>query len=134
MRVTLDQIREAATRIAGQVVRTPCELSRTLSELTGAHVVLKGSGTIIQQDGLARVCAFGNPAMATAGMGDVLTGMMASLAAQQIVQAGDLNRAVVAAVCLHALAGDLAADGDDRGLLATDVIEHIRVAARRRPE
>jgi hydroxyethylthiazole kinase-like uncharacterized protein yjeF len=110
------------------------ESARLLKKKFNAHVVLKGSGTIIQQDGRARVCAFGNPAMAAAGMGDVLTGMMASLAAQQVVLAGDLDRAVIAAVCLHALAGDLAADGDDRGMLATDVIEHIRAAARYRGE
>ena len=110
------------------------EAARLLKQKCSAHVVLKGSGTIIQQDGLAQVCAFGNPAMATAGMGDVLTGMMASLAAQQRVLAGDLKRAVIAAVCLHALASDLAADGDDRGMIATDVIEHIREAARYRGE
>ena len=110
------------------------EAARLLKQKCSAHVVLKGSGTIIQQDGLAQVCAFGNPAMATAGMGDVLTGMMASLAAQQRVLAGDLKRAVIAAVCLHALASDLAAKGDDRGMIATDVIEHIREAARYRGE
>jgi len=110
------------------------ESARLLRKKCGACVVLKGSGTVIQQDGRARVCAFGNPAMAAAGMGDVLTGMLASLAAQQIAVAGDLDRAVIAAVCLHALAGDLAANGDDRGMLATDVIEHIRAAARYRGE
>ena len=108
------------------------QAAQLLREQCSAHVVLKGSGTIIQQNGLPKVCAYGNPAMATAGMGDVLTGMMASLAAQQIVLGGELDRAVVAAVCLHALAGDLAADGDDRGVMATDVIEHIRAAARLR--
>jgi len=101
-----------------------------LKDKCNAYIVLKGSGTIIQHGGRPRVCAFGNPAMATAGMGDVLTGMIASLAAQQAVQGGDLSRAVYAAVCLHAMAADMAACGDDRGLLATDVIEHIRVAAR----
>jgi len=106
------------------------QMAELLRQMCNAHVVLKGSGTIIQQDGHTQVCAYGNPAMATAGMGDVLTGMIASLAAQQTVMAGDLNRAVIAAVCLHALAGDIAARGDDRGLMATDVIEHIRAAAR----
>jgi len=106
------------------------QMAELLRQMCNAHVVLKGSGTIIQQNGLTQVCAYGNPAMATAGMGDVLTGMIASLAAQQTVMAGDLDRAVIAAVCLHALAGDLAACGDDRGLMATDVIEHIRAAAR----
>jgi NAD(P)H-hydrate epimerase len=101
-----------------------------LREKCNAYIVLKGSGTIIQYHGLPRICAFGNPAMATAGMGDVLTGMIASLAAQQTVQGGDLGRAVTAAVCLHAIAADRAAHGDDRGMMATDVIEHIRAAAR----
>ena len=106
---------------AAQILRQKCN----------AHVVLKGSGTIVQHNGgRPQVCAFGNPAMATAGMGDVLTGMIASMAAQQIVIAGDISKAVIAAVCLHARAGDLAASGDDRGLMATDVIEHIRAAAR----
>ena len=104
--------------------------ARLLKQQCSARVVLKGSGTIIQQDGLPGVCALGNPAMATAGMGDVLTGMMASIAAQQMVIGGDLERAVIAAVCLHARAGDLAAAGDDRGVIANDVIEHIRAAAR----
>lgn len=110
------------------------QAAELLRQKCNAHIVLKGSGTIIQQNGVPRVCFFGNPAMATAGMGDVLTGMMASMAAQQIVLGGDLDRAVIAAVCLHALAGDLAAQGDDRGMMASDVIEHIRQAARFRAE
>ena len=110
------------------------QATQILRQKCNAHVVLKGSGTIIQHNGRPKVCALGNPAMATAGMGDVLTGMIASLAAQQIVIAGDISKAVIAAVCLHALAGDLAACGDDRGLMATDVIEHIRAAARYREE
>jgi NAD(P)H-hydrate epimerase len=110
------------------------QATQVLRQKCNAHVVLKGSGTIIQHNGLPQVCAFGNPAMATAGMGDVLTGMIASLAAQQIVMAGDISKAVMAAVCLHARAGDMAACGDDRGLMATDVIEYIRAAARYREE
>ena len=96
-----------------------------LKQKYNARVVLKGSGTIVQQTGRPRVCALGNPAMATAGMGDVLTGMIAATVAQGY----SLNRAVIAAVCRHARAADLAAAGDDRGLMATDVIEHIRAAA-----
>jgi NAD(P)H-hydrate epimerase len=110
------------------------QATQILRQKCNAHVVLKGSGTVIQHNGRPQVCAFGNPAMATAGMGDVLTGMIASLAAQQIVMAGDISKAVTAAVCLHALAGDMAACGDDRGLMATDVTEYIRAAARYREE
>jgi NAD(P)H-hydrate epimerase len=106
------------------------QAAQLLEQKYNAQVVLKGSGTIIQQNSCSCVCALGNPAMATAGMGDVLTGMIASLAAQQSAMGKDLNRAVIAAVCLHARAGDIAACGDDRGLMASDVIENIRVAAR----
>ena len=106
------------------------QMVELLRQQCSAHIVLKGSGTLIRQQEHTLVCPFGNPAMATAGMGDVLTGMIASLAAQQTVIGEDLNRAVIAAVCLHAIAGDLAAQGDDRGLMATDLIEHIRKAAR----
>lgn len=105
-----------------------------LKQKYNARVVLKGSGTIVQQAGRPRVCAPGNPAMATAGMGDVLTGMIVANAAQGLFYSmnrqDSLDRAVIAAVCLHARAGDIAARGDVRGLMATDVIEHIREAAR----
>ena len=97
----------------------------------GALIVLKGSGTLIQADAKPLVCHYGNPAMATAGMGDVLTGMVTSIAAQfSKSSAVSLKQAVAAAVCSHGRAGDLAAAGDDRGLMATDVIEHIRLAMR----
>lgn len=106
------------------------QMIELLRQQCSARIVLKGSGTLIQLEERTLVCPFGNPAMATAGMGDVLTGMIASMAAQQAVIGADLDRAIIAAVCLHALAGDLAAQGDDRGLLASDLIEHIREAAR----
>jgi NAD(P)H-hydrate epimerase len=105
--------------------------ARQLHDKYGALVVLKGSGTLIQADAKPTVCAYGNPAMATAGMGDVLTGMVTSMAAQfGHGSAISLQQAVASAVCCHGRAGDLAATGDDRGLMATDVIEHIRPAMR----
>ena len=85
-------------------------------------VVLKGSGTLIYDGEQLAVCPYGNPAMAVAGMGDVLTGVIAALVAQGM----SLNQAAMAGVCVHAKAGDLAADGDSRGLLASDVIDKIR--------
>jgi ADP-dependent NAD(P)H-hydrate dehydratase / NAD(P)H-hydrate epimerase len=105
--------------------------ARHLYDRYGALVVLKGSGTLIQANARPLVCYYGNPAMATAGMGDVLTGMITSIAAQFRNSAEiSLERAVAAAVCCHGHAGDLASDGDDRGLMATDVIDHIRSAMR----
>jgi len=60
--------------------------------------------------------------MASGGMGDVLTGVIAGIAGQ----CGDLGLAASAGVFAHAQAGDLAARRGERGLLASDVIEQLR--------
>ncbi len=89
----------------------------------GGSVVLKGAGTIISSDGSAvSVCAHGNPGMATAGMGDVLSGVIGGLIAQGLAVA----EAAVAGVCVHASAGDRAARQGERGMTARDVITEIR--------
>ena len=89
-------------------------------------VVLKGAGSLIAgPDEQARppgLCTYGNPAMATAGMGDVLSGLAGALLAQRL-KAADAARY---AVLLHALAGDQAAAGDQRGLLASDLFLSLR--------
>ena len=71
-----------------------------------------------------RVCTLGNPGMATAGMGDILTGVVAAMLAKGL----GLDAAADVAVCCHALAGDLAAEGGERGLLTSDVLAQLRVA------
>ncbi|MFL0801511.1 MAG: NAD(P)H-hydrate dehydratase [Agarilytica sp.] len=84
--------------------------------------LLKGAGTLIndgQQTWLANV---GNPGMAVAGMGDVLSGVVGAL----IAQGQRLSEATVNAVCAHGLAGDLAAQDGVVGLKATDVMPHLR--------
>ena len=68
------------------------------------------------------ICERGNPGMATAGMGDVLTGVIAGLRAQS----GDSAQAARIGVLVHALAGDSAAQGGQRGLIASDVIAELR--------
>lgn len=98
--------------------------ARALSERHGCVVVLKGAGTIVAAPGrLPRVVDAGNPGMAVAGMGDVLTGVIAALRAQGLP-------AFDAASCgalLHATAGDAAAgDGGERGLLPTDLMPWLR--------
>jgi Predicted sugar kinase len=60
--------------------------------------------------------------MATAGAGDVLTGVIAALRAQGL----ETEAAARAGVCLHAAAGDLAARAGERGLIATDIIAALR--------
>lgn len=95
---------------------------KQLYDLMQGVVVLKGSGTMIYDGDHLGICPFGNPAMAVAGMGDVLTGVIAAFVAQGM----NLNRAARIGVCVHAQAGDLAACDDTRGMLASDVIAVIR--------
>ncbi len=92
--------------------------ARALAERFDAVVVLKGHGSLIAAPaGELAVCAAGNPAMATAGMGDALSGIIASL----IGQGQALFTAARLGVLLHALAGDRAARGR-RQILASDLI------------
>lgn len=89
----------------------------------GVYLVLKGARTVIARpDGQVAICPTGNPGMATAGTGDVLTGMMAGLLAQSLASWD----AACAATYLHGLAGDLAAEVNGQaGMIAGDVIEQI---------
>jgi len=89
----------------------------------GVFVVLKGARTVVARpDGAAAICPTGNPGMATAGTGDVLTGMLVGLLAQGLAP----WEAACAATYLHGLAGDLAAIMKGQaGLIAGDVIEQI---------
>ena len=97
--------------------------ARDLQARYGGNVVLKGAGSIVQAPGeTPRICDRGNPGMATGGMGDVLTGIIAGIAAQ----CGDLAQAARAGVFVHAQAGDLAARRGERGLLAGDVLAQVR--------
>lgn len=95
--------------------------ARALAERYRATVVLKGHGSLVAtESGQVAVCPFGNPAMATAGMGDALTGIIASLLGQGL-EGFDAARCGVLA---HALAGDLAARGR-RQILASDLIASL---------
>ena len=88
-----------------------------------AIVVLKGAGTLIADAGALRsICLLGNPGMATAGSGDVLTGVIGALLARGFapVEAAELG------VWLHARAGDEAAAARSSALVAGDVIEALR--------
>ena len=90
----------------------------------GAVAVLKGAGTLIATDGTVRaVCADGNPGMATAGSGDVLTGIVGALLAQGL----DPTTAAELGVWLHARAGDEAANGTRGALLASDLLAALRL-------
>ena len=100
--------------------------ARALHARYGAVTVLKGAGTLVASGPAGNaelaICERGNPGMATAGMGDVLTGIIAGLRAQF----GDSALAARVGVLVHALAGDSAAQGGQRGLVASDVIGELR--------
>ncbi len=90
---------------------------------TGAHLVLKGAPTIIfTPDGDALINTTGNPALAKFGTGDVLTGFIAGLLAQQ----KDTEKAIVTAVYLHSLAADILAEKRTKlDILASDIQKYI---------
>ncbi|MCW9047235.1 MAG: NAD(P)H-hydrate dehydratase [Gammaproteobacteria bacterium] len=91
--------------------------------LYGGHIVLKGAGSLIQSpDQLIQLCPYGNPGMASAGMGDVLSGILGSL----VGQGYGLALATSLGVCIHSMAGDMAAVKGESGLLASDLFEFIR--------
>jgi len=100
---------------------------RELQARYGAIAVLKGAGTLVAAEGAVFYNERGNPGMATAGMGDVLTGVIAGLDAQL----RDSALAARLGVLVHSLAGDSAArsargSGGQRGLIASDVIAELR--------
>ena len=104
--------------------------ARALQARYHGVIVLKGAGSLIQADaGPPVVCAAGNPGMASGGMGDVLTGVIAGLLAQQLSP----HAAATAGVVLHATAGDLAARDGERGLLADDLMAPLRMLVNRSP-
>ncbi len=93
-------------------------------------VVLKGHRTlVVRPDGEAWVNTTGNPGMSTGGTGDILTGMVAGMIAQH---PKDALLAVLAAVHLHGLAGDVACESmGERSLIATDLLRGLPEAIRR---
>jgi NAD(P)H-hydrate epimerase len=100
--------------------------ARRFARERGVFLVLKGARTIVARpDGLIMVCPTGNPGMATAGTGDVLTGMLVGLLAQGVPS----WEAACAATYLHGAAGDLAARRlGPAGMIAGDLIEQIPYA------
>ena len=103
--------------------------ARRFARERGVFVVLKGARTVIARpDGLVAICPTGNPGMATAGTGDVLTGMIVGLLAQKV----PAWEAACAATYFHGLAGDLASQHlGQPGMLASDLIAQIPYALQR---
>jgi NAD(P)H-hydrate epimerase len=117
---------EAARLLGRPVAEVQADRRAALAGIVdnfGGTVVLKGSGTLVSsRKGPPWLCSAGNPGMASAGMGDVLTGIIAGLRAQKL----SAELAAVVGVQVHALAGDAAAAGGERGVIASDLIAQIR--------
>jgi len=92
------------------------------AEKFGVNVILKGSNSIITNpDGKLYFNVTGNQAMASAGMGDALSGIIGALAAKN----ESLFNVAVLSVFVHGAAGDLAAEKSSYGITATDLIDNI---------
>lgn len=105
-----------------EVQRDRVRAAHSIADRYGGVVVLKGAGTLVATaDGTPAVCDRGNPGMASPGMGDVLTGVIAGMAAQ----ISDLAAAAEIGVLVHAMAGDMAARHGERGLIATDLFNYL---------
>jgi ADP-dependent NAD(P)H-hydrate dehydratase / NAD(P)H-hydrate epimerase len=99
--------------------------ARALSKRYNAHVVLKGNGSIlVARDGHLFINTTGNPGMASAGMGDVLSGILGTLLAQRY--SGEM--ALALGVHLHSCAADELADAGTGpvGLVAGELLEPAR--------
>jgi NAD(P)H-hydrate epimerase len=121
---------EAASLLACQVSDIQADRTAAIKELVkqyGGICILKGKDTLIaiNQGNEERlwVCPYGNPVLAVAGTGDVLTGLLSGLLAQGMTS----EKAAVAAVVLHACAGDIhAAEHGGAGMLASDLMLPLR--------
>ena len=109
---------------------TRINLARNFAQEYGVTLVLKGANTVVASAGESRVYlnATGNAGLATGGSGDMLAGMMVSLAAQNVHSSAPLSAQAVAAaaVYLHGAAGDSAAQRlSKRSLLPTDCLADL---------
>ena len=121
-------------RLAGSTIaavqRDRINVARTFAREHQLIVVLKGHRTVIAQpDGTVWVNTTGNPGMATGGTGDILTGIVSGLIAQNPER---IAEAVIAAVHLHGLAGDVARESmGEHSMVATDLVKALPEAFRR---
>ncbi|HCH22945.1 MAG TPA: bifunctional ADP-dependent NAD(P)H-hydrate dehydratase/NAD(P)H-hydrate epimerase [Oceanospirillaceae bacterium] len=96
---------------------------QALQQRYGGAVMLKGAGTLIaDRHGHVSVLGVGNAGMASGGMGDVLAGVCGALLAQGL----SVDEAAAYGAWLHSSAADTAAEGGQRGMLASDLLPLIR--------
>ncbi len=112
-----------------EVVHDPLDAAAVLAASFGATVILKGATTVISSpDGRVAVSERGHSGMASGGTGDVLAGVVGAL----LAPVGGLERLferVCVAVWLHGVAGELAAERNGLGLVASDLADALPAAA-----
>jgi NAD(P)H-hydrate epimerase len=118
---------EAASLLGTSVAEVEADRFAAVQQLQrkyNAVVLLKGPGTLIAGDNqITKICPYGNPGMATAGMGDLLSGIIGSLIAQGL----SLQDATELGCCLHSAAADrLVDDAGYRGVAATDLLPYLQ--------
>ena len=111
-----------------EVIEKRIPIAQKVTSTYNVYLVLKGARTLIADPGGAvHVNPTGNPGMATGGVGDVLTGLIAGLLSQGLAPA----LAAVVGVYLHGLAGDLACEQlGPEAMIATDLMEKLPEAIR----
>jgi hydroxyethylthiazole kinase-like uncharacterized protein yjeF len=113
--VSPDEVNARRFEIAGELART-----------VHATVLLKGVPTVISDGSATEVSASGTPVLGTAGSGDVLGGIVATL----LAQGNDPRSSAAAAAWVHGRAAEIAGAGHVRGVNLNDVIESLREAWR----
>lgn len=106
----------------GQVQQDRFDAAEQLAKKYSAVALLKGAGTLIAGKQGININTSGNPGMATAGMGDVLSGIIGGLLAQGL----SLTDSAAFGALIHGLAGDIAAQDGQRGMMATDLLPGLR--------
>lgn len=112
---------EAARLLEGSTLDVQADrftAARSLAERSGAAVILKGQGSLVYADGQGALCSAGSAAMASGGMGDVLSGVVGALRAQGLSPASAARLGTV----LHSSAADNASVAGRAALLATDLM------------
>lgn len=109
--------------IKDELEKNRINIAIAFSKRTGAYLVLKGVPTIVAEpEGMAFINTTGNPGMATAGSGDVLTGIIASLVGQGLSP----KEASLLGVYIHGLAGDtVTIEKGEHSLIASDIIDFL---------
>ena len=118
---------------AAGIADPPCvrtarrDAALTLARAFGCNIVFKGAGTIVTNEDRVFVNETGNSGMASAGTGDVLTGIIAAFIGQRV----EPFEAAILGVFLHGLSGDFAAEELGRlSLTAPDLIDYLPEAIR----